>query len=148
MMSFTEADRLANEGPMLTLTDGRKLRLHYGYGGLRRIEKHFGSVGALLRELDKNIDGEMWDTVFMGLLFGLWKYRITEDELEDNLDPSDITEHGEILSEAILLAFPKQAQEAAAANLNEGETTTESTGPTLITSPPSFVPEPLASSGI
>ena len=133
-MTVTDADRLAYDAPTLTLKDGRKLELHYGYGGLRRIEKHFGSLQGLTDAMGKGVGGEFYDAVFMGLLFGLWKTGITEAELEDQLDPAEIEKHGVLLSEALTLAFPKQAQ--AAVPSGENVTQNGSTGQETITSPP------------
>ncbi len=44
-MSFTEAAVIAGEGPWITLKDGRKLQLHFGYGGMKRIEERFPNGG-------------------------------------------------------------------------------------------------------
>lgn len=132
-MSITDSDRLAYESPVISLSDGKQLQLHFGYGGLRRIEKHFGSCQAFFDKLTKGLDGEMFDTVFHGIFFGLWKTGITLEYLEANLPEQDMEKHIEALSTAVAMSFPKQAQ--AAASPQNGESPSESTGPTSFTSP-------------
>jgi hypothetical protein len=145
-MELTDASRIANEGPVLELKDGRKLRLHFGYGGLRQIEKKFGSLQGLVESLQDGASGEFFDAVFTGLWCGLWKSGITEAELEEQLDPSDIEQHGQILSEALMLAFPKQAQQMAKAAEQNGSQS-PSTGPDASISPQSYVGTTATTSG-
>lgn len=133
-MELNNADRIANEGPVLTLMDGRQLRLHFGFGGLRQIEKRFGSLNGLVQRLSGGEDSAFFDTIFTGLLCGLWKTGITEDDLEENLDPAEIEQYGIVLSEAIALAFPKKVQEAVNAP-QVAETTGTPSGPNPSTSP-------------
>jgi hypothetical protein len=154
-MTITESDRLANDAPKLKLLDGRQVQLHYGYGGLRRIEKHFGGVKMLMEALQDALGPKFYDAVFLGLLFGLWQTGITEEELEGQLDPADMQAHAETLNEALLIAFPKEAQEEArkaatdpnaATAANEPQSTLP--GPTATTSPLSSVTDQMTSSGV
>lgn len=138
-MTFTDADRLAHEPkPTITLANGKKLELHYGFGGLRRIESEFGSIGGLTKELEAGADGKMFETLFKGLLCGLWKTGITETELEANLDPSEIETYADALTTALSLAFPQKAQENAEPLrvVTEAESQHLSTGPEPATSQP------------
>ncbi len=144
-MSVTDADKLAYDNPpMLTLKDGQKLPLHYGYGGLRLIEKKFGSVQGLTDKLGQGAEGELFTAVFDGLLCGLWKTRITQEQLEDLIDPTDIEAHATVLGEALQAAFPKQVQATQSAG-EEGPS--QSTGPETTTSSELSVVSPLTTSG-
>ncbi len=145
-MTITDADRLAyDNSPQLQLRNpDQKLLLHYGYGGLRRIEKHFGSIQGLTDKLEQGAEGELFTAVFMGLFCGLWKTGITEQALEERLDPADLEQHAQVLGEALAAAFPKQVQ---ASNAEAVESPSVSTGPASTTSQVSYVDAPTSSSG-
>ena len=105
MEEITEAERLANTGAELTLNNGRVVTLDYDYGGLRRIEKHFGGVRALLEILQDPLGPRFFDGVFYGVLFGLWKQGMSESELESLISSRDLEKHGEIVAGALIASF-------------------------------------------
>lgn len=145
-MEITDAQRLKNDAPTITLNDGRKLKLHFGYGGLEMIEAHFGSLQGLTDALGKGAGGAFFSAVLHGLHCALWQTQIPIEQLREQLDPADIESHGTILSDALMLAFPKQVQ---ASNAASGEAVSQngSTGPAITTSQPLSVVGPITTSG-
>lgn len=145
-MSITDADRLAyNNLPTIELADGRKLPLHYGFGGIRRLEASFGSLTTFVKDFGDG-EGAVFDVLFRGLHAGLWQTRITEEDLEASLDPGKLKEYGEALGAALNLAFPQQAQEEKASEADETPTS-PSTGPAMPTSQQPSSDSPSVSSG-
>src|ERR1700712_5346177 len=106
---LSDADRIANDDASITLNDGKTYQLHYGFGGLRRIESKCGSVRNLLDKIDDGMGDGYYDAVFFGLLFGLWKTGMTEEQLEELIEPSDQDRYGPALQDAIVTAFPHEA---------------------------------------
>lgn len=132
---MTDADRIANDKATIELRDGNTYTLHYGFGGLRRIEEKFGSVRALLEKIEEGMGDGYYDAVFSALLYGLWKTGITEEDLEDLIEPSDQERYAPALNAAILASFPHEAQEMIRQHADEPETKkTSSPGPSTTTS--------------
>lgn len=112
-MTVSDASRLSpDDDPVLTLRDGRKITLYFGYRGLKSIESRFGSFQKFTDGLS-NTDGPQFTTMLEGLAFAGWKSGITVDDLEENLDPSELDKHMEILGEALMRSFPKETKKAA-----------------------------------
>jgi hypothetical protein len=147
MTDLTDAARIANDTASITLDDGKTYQLHYGFGGLRRIEERYGSVRNLLEKIDDGMGDGYYDAVFHGILFGLWKAGITAEDLEDLIEPSDQERYGPALNAAIVAAFPREAQELIRQKAEEAKATTSSPGPTSTTSPRSATAGPKKRSG-
>jgi hypothetical protein len=160
-MTTTDADRLANDPTPLTLPDGRKIQLDYGYGALRQIEKEFGSVLALAEALLGQAGPKYYEAVALGVKAGSWKTGMTLEQAEISLDDPklDIDDVVEKILEALSIRLPKLVREAVNASRAEaakvdvqaeidkvtaGNSLTGNKPPTL---PPSSVESPLATSG-
>ncbi len=135
-MTFSEADRLANRAPTIALLDGRKLELHYGYGGIRRIENEFGSITAFQEILNGGQSTKFFDAVLRGLACGLWRQNISAETLEEQLDSADIEAHAEALGQALVLSFPRQAQTTNDEGESVSQVPSSSPGPTITTLSP------------
>jgi hypothetical protein len=165
-MTITDADRLAyGNGTELPLANGRRLQLHYGFGGMRRIETKFPSVIELVQSLITPSGPRYYEAHVVAVWSGTWEQQLAEEEIETLLDGSDIDELNTQLLEALSVALPKLAREAVKAARAEAEkidveeelrkqlsvvprAMNGSPGETTTTSQPSSLAEGTTSSGV
>lgn len=104
--------QLLGRGQSLPLTNDSEVTLRYGMKELAKIEDRYGSIDAMLKELDKGAEGKVMTTVIELLWFGQHGWVGDREEFVDHLDPRQIEEYTRTITAALNDAFPpKKAQE-------------------------------------
>lgn len=136
------AAQIMGEGRSIALSNGTTVQIRYGMKELKKIEQKFGSLQAMLTELQKGQDGMVIGTMCDLLWIGVVGWAGSEDEFMDHLKPQDIGDYVGTVSAALQEAFPPQTAQGIS------ETTqSPSLGPDSIGSQPSDLVAPMSSSG-
>lgn len=106
------AAQLLGEGRSLPLLNGTSVKLRYGMAELAKIEKQFGSLEAMLTELNKGQAGQIFTTLIQLLWIGQRGWQGSQESFFDQLDPRKLEDYSRLITESLVEAFPPQmAQE-------------------------------------
>lgn len=119
-MTITDADRLANDATVVELADNRKLKLDFGYGAMRKIEKEFGAAIELVQALIVPAGPRYYEAHAVAVAAGAWQSQIAQEDIEANF-PNDVDALNEQLMEALTKALPKLVRDAVKAARTEAE---------------------------
>ena len=112
-MANNLSSEIAAPGRVITLIDGTEVTIRYGFGAIKALEDHFGSINALMVALSKAADGSL----FTDVAFALWagtSRKVPADDFYDLLDTRHFSEYLTTFSEAIAEAMGVSEGEAPA----------------------------------
>jgi hypothetical protein len=139
-----DSERLLAEGTEVTLLNGRKARLRYGMRAIKILEDEFGSVSAIQDHMETDEEGNATGKVFTALWAllraGLLDEKLSDEELDQLVDPTQVQAYMNAVEKAFTQAFPQAGQ-------GKAESVNGSRGMSSITSPQSATEEVSASSG-
>ena len=107
------SSQIAAPGRTITLIDGSEVTIRYGFGAIKAIEDHFGSVNGLLTSISEALEGSLFGAVAVGLWAGTSR-KVPKEEFYDLLDTKLIGEYLTVFSEAISEAMGVTEGEAPA----------------------------------
>lgn len=91
----------------MTLADGTKVRLRFGFWGLAALEDEFGSLSAVGEAISRNTEGKQFGPIGRVLRCGLVHEGVPQDDtFLDLLDLQRLDEYAEAVQAAWVQAFP------------------------------------------
>jgi hypothetical protein len=149
-----DKDVIRARGAEITLIDGSKEWIRYGFAELMQLEEEYGSLDGVSKAIEAAF-GETFDFTGKALSFiyklmevGLARLGWTDEELNDRLDPALFAEYFEAYSQAYRQAVASRSgNETVPKALDKPTRAMRSPGKSSTTPPPLSLAEPMSSSG-
>lgn len=140
---MNDSDRILAAGVPITLTDGTTANVRFGLLAVKHLEDQHGSIGAFMEFLNAAFKtdeasmptGKAFSLTWELLQLGLRRLKLSDDDLDEVLDPARLTEYVDAVTKALKQGLNSGAPDPKATETGTNHSTNHSPGRSSTTSP-------------